>query len=451
MPINRRAFIKRSLACSISASIAGLSLPSFGVPTKASPQMPYPWHMPAETENHLLTWMAFSSPAGAPAAELGSQSLPAVQANILTIAKAIAETEMVVLIVRKSEKASVKEQLQKSTGNLAGTPVLDMDEFHAADLNDPVQRAHYRQFKLQPYVGLLAIDEVGGIWIRDNGAVFLLPPPQPSASAEYYRPVKEFSRQLPLRAVDFNGWGGKQAYQHDGKVAAFMAKQLSAELIKSSLVLEGGGFEVDGRGTAIAAESCILDNNRNPGLSKAQFEDTFMPLLGLEKIIWIPGSKNKGASCRHADSYARLVWPEHAWPSGFESAELAPQVFVHMEVDPATEEYDLCLQHKELLAAATNAQGKHLNVVPINAPAKPRLRGASDNRLAALGYVGYYVCNDAVIMPEFGDAEADNAAELALKEAFPNRIIKPLNIDAIAAVGGSIHRATLQQPEHRYR
>ena len=90
-------------------------------------------------------------------------------------------------------------------------------------------------------------------------------------------------------SFNFNGWGNKQAYDKDALVAAKVASEAGVTLETSSLVLEGGGIEVDGQGTAIITESCVLNDNRNPNVTKAEAETELMARLGLTKIIWLPG------------------------------------------------------------------------------------------------------------------------------------------------------------------
>jgi agmatine deiminase len=118
----------------------------------------------------------------------------------------------------------------------------------------------------------LIVSPLDDLWIRDTGPLFV------------------FSEQGQKAGIDFNfnGWGKKQVFQKDAKVASFITQHVGTDVVNTDLVLEGGCIELDGHGTAIITESCVLNDNRNPGISKAQFEDQLMPLLGLEKIIWLP-------------------------------------------------------------------------------------------------------------------------------------------------------------------
>lgn len=195
-------------------------------------------------------------------------------------------------------------------------------------------------------------------------------------------------------------------------------------------MLEGGGIEVDGQGSAIITESCVLNQNRNPGMSKAECEALLMPLLGLRKIIWLPGIRGKDITDGHTDFYARFARPG--------------VVVAGYDPDPASFDHAVTQKHLEILRTSTDADGRQLEVIVMEAPST--IRPAFETSDFAAGYINFYVVNGAVIAPEFGDAMADRKAKSILQELFQNRDIVQLNIDAIAAGGGGIHCTTQQQP-----
>jgi agmatine deiminase len=251
------------------------------------------------------------------------------------------------------------------------------------------------------------------LWMRDTGPVFV-------AGAEG-RAAVDFN---------FNGWGNKQTHARDGAVAAAVAGQAGVRRLTTKLVLEGGGIEVDGRGTAIITESCVLNANRNPGWSKAACERELRLLLGIRKVIWLPGVAGRDITDGHTDFYARFVRPG--------------VVVAGYEADPSLYDHALTKRHLELLRGATDADGKPLQVVVLEAPGD--VRPAFSGRDFAAGYINFYVCNGAVLLPEFGDARTDARARAQLAQLFPGRAVVQLNIDAIAAGGGGIHCTTQQQP-----
>ncbi len=145
------------------------------------------------------------------------------------------------------------------------------------------------------------------------------------------------------------------------------------------------GIEVDGEGTAIITESCVLNDNRNPGWSKADVEAELRPLLGLDKIVWLPGIAGKDITDGHTDFYARFARPG--------------VVVAGYDPDPESFDHDVTTRHLETLEAAMDAQGRTLEVVVLEAPGSVRPEFESDD--FAAGYINFYVCNGAVIAPEF--------------------------------------------------
>lgn len=120
-------------------------------------------------------------------------------------------------------------------------------------------------------------------------------------------------------------------------------------------------------------------------------------------------------------------------------------VLAGYDPDPDSYDHDITLRHLEILKSATDAHGGRLKVISLEGPTDIRKKFLNDE--FAAGYIGFYVCNGAVIMQEFGDQQADKAARDAIRQAFPGRKIEQLNVDGIAAGGGSIHCATQQEPK----
>ena len=331
------------------------------------------WFMPDESEPHQRTWMAFAT-----SEEIwGKKLLPVVRGNLASIAKAIARYEPVSMLVTEDDYDIAYD--------LVGSSV----ELVVAPLDD--------------------------LWMRDTGPIFVLSDQGEKAAVQF----------------NFNGWGEKQDFDQDAEVAGFVARRAKSKLITTSLILEGGGIEVDGHGTAIISESCVLNKNRNPGVSKAQCEAELKKLLGLEKIIWLAGIAGKDITDGHTDFYARFA--------------RQGVVVAGYDADPKSYDHAVTKKNLEILRKATDAQGNKLEVVVIEGPVTVRKQYESDD--FAAGYINFYVCNGAVIAPEFGDAKADRAAKVKLQALFSGRDIVQINIDALAAGGGGIHCTTQQEPK----
>lgn len=367
--MKRRNFLKRSLLVSGGALATGAFANSFSTTAAAQDSV---WRMPDEGERHAATWMAFG-----PSADVwGRKLLPVARENLASIAKAIAAHEPVKMLVREEE--------HDIAARLCGPSVT------------------------------LVVQPIDDLWMRDTGPVF----------------VKNEAAQAGAVGFNFNGWGGKQEHDDDAQVASFIADAVNTKFIETDLVLEGGGIEVDGEGTAIITESCVLNANRNPGVSKAQCEEELSRLLGIRKVIWLPGIAGMDITDGHTDFYARFATPG--------------VVVAGLDLDPDSYDHAVTKRHLEILRRSTDVNGKKLDVVVLEGPST--VRAKYENKEFAAGYINFYVCNGAVIAPEFGDRKADNNARDTLRDLFPGRDIIQLNIDGIAAGGGGIHCTTQQQP-----
>lgn len=351
-------------------TLATASLTPGLIASHVAPAAAPTWRMPDEAEPHNRTWMAF----GPSAAVWGRTLLPEVQRNLAAIALAIAPYEPVSMLVRPADMSIAK--------GLMGSAI----DLVPAALDD--------------------------LWMRDTGPVFVHGP-------------------AGKAAVDFNfnGWGSKQTHAHDAKVAALVAAHTRTPVLSTRLVLEGGGIEVDGQGTALITESCVLNANRNPGVSKAQAEAELERLLGVTKIIWLPGIAGRDITDGHTDFYARFASPG--------------VVVAGLDADPQSFDHAVTKRHLDILRQSTDAQGKPLQVHVMQAPSS--VRKAFRSKDFAAGYINFYVCNGAVIAPQFGDARADAAALETLQALFAGRTVVQLNIDGIAAGGGGIHCTTQQE------
>lgn len=365
--MRRRTFLQSTMAAFGAALVTGCETESANDSTEEPAGT-----MLDEGAPHKRTWMGFA------AAEQiwGADLVPEVQRNLATIAATIARFEPVSMLVGAGD-------LEQAKRLIGGANV----ELVTAELDD--------------------------LWLRDTGPVFVQ-----SGNA---RAGVDFN---------FNGWGDKQEHRRDAKVAGFIAGRAGVETRHTDLVLEGGALEVDGEGTAIITESCVLNNNRNPGWKKQDVEAELAHLLGIEKVIWLPGIAGKDITDGHTDFYARFASPG--------------VVVAGLDTDPDSFDYDVTRRHLDILRSATDAKNRPLQVEVLEGPSTVRERFANDE--FAAGYINFYVCNGAVIGPEFGDPVTDGAAKATLTRLFPGREIVQIDIDGIAAGGGGIHCTTQQEP-----
>ncbi len=272
-------------------------------------------------------------------------------------------------------------------------------------------------------------------WMRDCGPTF----------------VK--NDQGIVRVVDweFNAWGGLTGglyfpWDNDNKVARKVAEIERADRYKAPLVLEGGSIHVDGQGTLLTTEECLLNPNRNPELSKAEIEAYLQDYLNIQKIIWLGQGIFNDETNGHVDNIACFVRPG-----------VVALAWTDDKQDP---QYDISADAYERLRMATDAKGRSLEVHKIHVPnpiliteeesqgvdstegTLPRNPG---DRLAG-SYINYYCCNGAVIVPTFSDPH-DPFALRDLQVLYPDRKVVPIPAREILLGGGNIHCITQQQPQ----
>lgn len=267
-------------------------------------------------------------------------------------------------------------------------------------------------------------------WVRDTGPTFVV------------------NGAGGRRGVDwrFNAWGGIYApWDRDEAVAARVLEIEGADRYRAPLVLEGGSIHVDGRGTVLTTEECLLNRNRNPDLSKQQIERALLDFLGAEKIVWLGRGVVEDETAGHVDNLACFARPGVillSW-SGDESD---PQSAVSRDA-------------LERLQAATDARGRTFEVVRLPSPGPlaitaeeasgverregtlPRRAG---DRLAG-SYANFYLGNSRVVMPLLDERSDDEALEI-LRGCFPEREVVGVPGREILLGGGNVHCITQQVP-----
>lgn len=336
------------------------------------------YHMPAETCTHSRTWMAFPS-AGYVLGDT-AESAESAMSTWTAVAQAVARHEPVTMLV----DPSMAEEARRRLG--AGIDIR-----------------------------LCPLDDA---WMRDSGPTF----------------VKDGDGRLAAVDWRFNGWGAQRwaSWGKDAEVGRTVASLAGVPCESVSLTLEGGGFQVDGNGTAILTETVALDPRRNPGKDKAYIESVLHRLLGIEKTIWLPRGLTRDYGPFGTRGHVDIV---AAMPSD-------GVVLVHDQRDPRHPDHEVSRRTMELLSHVRDARGRQFTVVPVPAPAQ-----GYDDRGEPVdwSYINHYAVNGAVIACAFHDPHDEEALSI-LGQAYPGRTVEPVMAVPLFERGGGIHCITQQQP-----
>ena len=349
------------------------------------------FHMPGEFEPHAQTWMLW--PERTDNWRLGGK--PAQKA-FTAVAAAIAQFEPVSMGVSQAQYKNARAMLP----------------------------SHIRVLEISS----------NDAWMRDCGPTFI---------------KNEWGL---VRGVDwdFNAWGGLESglyfpWDLDDLVACKVLETENLDRYKAPLVLEGGSIHVDGQGTLITTEECLLNPNRNPTLSRHAIETTLQEYLNVSQIIWLGRGVYNDETDGHVDNLCCFIRPG--------------VVALTWTDDKADPQYEISHDALARLEKATDAQGRRLEVHKIHQPdpllitedessgvdavegTLPRKPG---QRMAA-SYINFYFCNGGLIMPTFGDRHDQGALE-TLQRLLPERKIIGLPAREILLGGGNIHCITQQQP-----
>ncbi|KAF9331571.1 hypothetical protein BG006_005566 [Podila minutissima] len=284
-----------------------------------------------------------------------------VQSDIARVAQAVSKFEYVQVLVPPNHVSQAKEMLGK------GIDIIPM--------------------------------QVNDLWARDTVPLFL-----------------NKGKDLVGVNYNFNGWGRKQPYKYDARVASNLFDYLDLPGFRSELVAEGGSIETDGDGTLLMTESSIINKNRNPGMSRDEIEKIFKSELGVQKVIWVKGVTGHDITDSHIDSLARFVAPGVVMvsrPAPAPANDKESQVWIkqYEQAMGLCKDIDLDCENGGLTS-----------------------------------YVNFYIVNGGIVMPQFGDKAADRKAVEIVQKAFPNRKVVAVNIDYVAVGGGGIHCATHEIP-----
>ncbi|WP_330434781.1 agmatine deiminase family protein [Streptomyces sp. NBC_00825] len=276
------------------------------------------------------------------------------------------------------------------------------------DQQKAAQKACGRDVEVVP----LAVDD---LWARDTVPVFV-----------------EDDGKVTGIDFNFNGWGNKQQHTNDARVGRTLLTAYDIPRSKAPLIAEGGSFETDGEDTLLITESSIVNDNRNPGKSRDRIEAELKQTLGVKKVIWLAGVRGQDITDAHVDSLVRFTAP---------GVVLLDRAHPDTPADSWSRAAD---QAKSVLSRATDAKGRPFEIIDLPQPDLYEITGEGDDFVST--YANFYVANDSVFIPGFGDRKSDKRAKSILREHFPGRDIVQINIDTIASGGGGIHCSTHDEP-----
>lgn len=250
-------------------------------------------------------------------------------------------------------------------------------------------------------------------WCRDHGAIFVTRP-----------------GENPLLALDcgFNAWGGKYPpWDLDNEIPRQMAEALDVPRYEAGLILEGGSIEVNGAGSVLTTEHCLLNPNRNPTLDRTQIEQALCALLGVSQVLWLGEGIVGDDTDGHIDDITRFVSRD--------------TVVTAVEHDRADANHGPLQRNLERLREMRLADGSPMRIVELPMPRPVMHQG---ERLPT-SYANFYVANSVVLMPAFADP-ADAQAAQVLAGCFPGRRVVPIDCRKLVVGLGAFHCLTQQLP-----
>jgi agmatine deiminase len=338
------------------------------------------YRMPAEWEPHIGTWFTWPRPEGISFPNK-YDTVPPVYAELI---KHLVQVEEVHINVWHSEmEARARELLLKSGAS------LERVFFHHFPAYEP--------------------------WCRDHGPIFI---------------VRDSGGRRERAVVDwgYNAWGGKYPpFDLDDAVPQHVARLRGLPLFSPGIVMEGGSIEVNGCGTLLTTEACLLNANRNPHLTKEEIESYLRDYLGVSNILWLGDGIVGDDTDGHIDDLTRFVD--------------AKTVVTVVEEDPSDENYGVLQENLRRLRALKDQDGQSLRVLELPMPGAIR---HEDQRLPA-SYANFYIANGIVLVPTYRDANDTRALEI-LQGAFPARRV--IGVDSTELIWGlgSFHCISQQEP-----
>ena len=337
---------------------------------------------PAEWARHSGTWMSWPRPEGISFSGRYQECID----NVVEVIRAITRFETVHLNV----------------------PNIDYEQIVRARL--AVRRVPTRRVRFH-YI------PTNECWTRDHGPAFVL---------------RTRRGRVDAAVVDwgYNAWGGKYPpYEADDAVPTRVAEELGLPVFAPGIVMEGGAVDFNGAGTVMTTTSCLLNKNRNPGLTKTEIEEFLEDFYGQRHVVWLGDGIAGDDTDGHIDDLARFVSPT--------------TVVIGIEDDPRDGNYEVLQHNLRTLSRVRDQDGRPFDVVAMPMP-RPVIY--KEQRLPAT-YMNFYFVNGALLVPTFAQPRRDARALEIVGRLLPKRQIVGVDCRALIWGLGAIHCLTQQQPK----
>jgi agmatine deiminase len=336
------------------------------------------YRFPAEFEPHVATWLSWPHKEDSWPGKIES-----IYGPYCHFIQAIARNEFVhINVMDEKMRSFAMEKLEAIS-----TP-MDRVRFYTHPTNDA--------------------------WCRDHGPAFLINPgaTQPKIIIDW----------------NYNAWGNKYPpYDLDDRIPTLIATAYEIPVLYPDIIMEGGSVEFNGKGTLITSESCLLNPNRNPSLSRAGIESYLEAYYGVEQILWIKDGIIGDDTDGHVDDTVRFINED--------------SVLAVVEENKSDENYEILQQNLADLKSMRLLNGKQINVIELPMPDKVIYDG---QRLPA-SYANFYIANGLVVVPTFRCAKDEKALRI-IQESFPGRNVLGLDSTDIIWGLGSFHCLSQQEP-----
>jgi len=351
--------------------------------------------MPAEWEPHASTWLAWPHYRGDWPGKF--EPIPWVYAEII---RHLSRHERIDLIVNSTASEKQARKVLSKANALS-------------------KNVHFHRWP------------TNRVWTRDSGCTFVV---DTRVDAGASPAPSGLGASLTAITWRFNAWAKYPNYQHDEEIGSRMAKAADAEEIrpmhgKSRIVLEGGSIDVNGRGTLLTTEECLLSKTqqRNPKMSRNDYEQLFSDFLGITNVIWLNSGIAGDDTHGHVDDITRFVSPD--------------TVVTAIENDPDDPNYEPLRENIRRLRTATDQDGQPIAIVELPMPGPVFF----EKRRLPASYANFYIANGIVLVPVFNDPN-DRVALDILADLFPDREVVGIYSGDLIWGFGAMHCMTQQQP-----